>query len=68
MKDKNQQEWNVLVVRKYGQIASSKDEFQVCALTMRGAVMKAENRLRKDPEKNEWKIKSIWRLDPDSRR
>tara|TARA_Y100000310_G_C20130071_1_gene555463 strand:- start:103 stop:264 length:162 start_codon:yes stop_codon:yes gene_type:complete len=53
MKDKNQQEWNVLVVRKYGQIASSKDEFQVCALTMRGAVMKAENRLRKDPEKNE---------------
>jgi len=55
-------EWNVILVEKYDFPRKAQKEFQVDAKSVRGAVMKAQNKINKDV--SGWKIKSIWRLDP----
>ena len=64
MKDEDLQEWNILIVLNYEDGAGSQDEFQVRAQSARDAVIKAGNRLKQDPRREGWKIKSMWRLDP----
>ena len=59
-------EWTILIVDEYGSVAFSKDEFQVWAKTMRGAVIKAENKIKKDSLKQDWKIRSVWWLNPNA--
>ena len=57
-------EWTVNIVKNYGdKVWSSKNSFEVWAKSMRGAIMKAENKIKKDMD-GKWDIKAIWWLNP----
>jgi hypothetical protein len=56
-------DWNVIVVEKHGFPRKAQEEFQVSSRSIRGATMKAKNRIAK--EFSGWRVKSIWWLDPD---
>ena len=58
------QEWTVNIVKEYGAFMSSKNSFEVWSESIRGAIMKAENKIKKEMD-GEWLVKSVWWLDPN---
>ena len=58
------QEWTVNIVKENGTFMSSKNSFEVWPESIRGAIMKAENKIKKEMD-GEWLVKSVWWLDPN---
>jgi len=56
-------EWNVVIVNRYDLPRAPHKEFQVSSKNLLGATMKATHKIKK--EHIGWKIKSVWRLDPN---
>ena len=56
--------WYVIAVSKLEFPRKSHKEFQIISKSLRGAVMKAENKICK--ELDGWKIKSIWWINPEN--
>ena len=58
-------EWCVLIMEKfdYPMPTNSRQELIIASGTATGAAMKANNIIKN--EKPDWKIKSIWWLDPN---
>lgn len=57
------EEWNISITEKFDYPMVSPKEFQVVSKTALGALMKA-NKIIKN-EHVGWKVKAVWRLNPD---
>ena len=56
-------EWNVILVERVGKLQPGQKELQIFSPTLFGAVMKANNIIKK--EFPELKIRNVWWLDPN---
>jgi len=57
-------EWSVIAVTALDIGCDCRKEFQVRSKSLRGAAVKAENKIKKEMG-NSWLIRSIWWLDPN---
>ena len=55
--------WNILAVNEFGLPRKPHYEFQVEADGALEAIQEAERVLKEEPEKSDWLIKSIWRIN-----
>lgn len=63
----NESEWSVIAVTALDIGCDCKKEFQVRSKSLRGAAVKAENKIKKEMG-DSWQIRSIWWLDPNRSR